>query len=373
MAHSPHTRVIAGLYGCLLKPILFRFDPEDVHDRATSLGRLLGATWAGRALTRAMFNYEHPSLNTIVCGIHFNNPVGLAAGFDKNARLYDILPDVGFGFEEIGSVTGRPCAGNPRPRLWRLPDSHALAVYYGLKNDGADSISDRLRNRTSRFPLGISAAKTNDRETVGPDKAIADYCHVVSRFRGIGDYFTINISCPNAFGGEPFTDPKLLDRLLTEVDTVADKPVFLKLAVDLPIQQLDEILEVCSRHRIDGFVCSNLTKNRTNMQITDTDVPSKGGISGRPVRQLSDEQIRYIYRRTAGRYAIIGVGGIFTAEDAYRKIRLGASLVQLITGMIFKGPQVIGDINRGLAELLRRDGYRSISEAVGVDNRVQIA
>jgi len=373
MAHGFHTRVIAGLYGRLLKPVLFRFDPEDVHDRATNLGRLLGATAPGRVLTRAMFNYEHPFLHTTVCGIDFANPVGLAAGFDKNAWLYDILPEVGFGFEEIGSITGRPCAGNPRPRLWRLPDSKALAVYYGLKNDGADVISDRVHNRQFRFPVGISAAKTNDKDTVDPDKAIADYAHVVSRFRGIGDYFTINISCPNAFGGEPFTDPKLLDHLLAKVDALADKPVFLKLAVDLPTQQLDEIIEVCSRHRIDGFVCSNLTKNRANMRITDANVPQKGGISGRPVRQLSDEQIRYIYRRTAGRYAIIGVGGIFTAEDAYRKIKLGASLVQLITGMIFRGPQVIGGINRGLVELLKRDGYRNISEAVGADNRIQIA
>lgn len=373
MANGAHTRIIAGLYGRLLKPVLFRFDPEDVHDRATNLGRLLGSTGIGCVLTRAMFNYEHPALHTTVCGIHFNNPVGLAAGFDKNAQLCSILPDVGFGFEEIGSVTGRPCAGNPRPRLWRLPDSQALAVYYGLKNDGADAISDRLRHRKFRFPVGISAAKTNDGKTVDPNAAIADYCHVVSRFRGIGDYLTINISCPNAFGGEPFTDPQLLDRLLTEVDALADKPVFLKLAVDLPTQQLDEIIEVCSRHRIDGFVCSNLTKNRANMHITDTDVPLKGGISGRPVRQLSDEQIRYLYRRTAGRYAIIGVGGIFTAEDAYRKIRLGASLVQLITGMIFRGPQVIGDINRGLVALLKKDGYRNISEAVGADNRPQLA
>lgn len=373
MVNGAHARIIAGLYGRLLKPVLFRFDPEIVHDRATNLGRLLGATAWGRALTRAMFSYEHPSLQTTVCGINFNNPVGLAAGFDKNAQLCDILPDVGFGFEEIGSITGRSCAGNPRPRLWRLPDSQALAVYYGLKNDGADAISSRLRNRKFRFPVGISVAKTNDEKTVDPDAAIADYRHVISQFRDIGDYLTINISCPNAFGGEPFTDPQLLDLLLAEIDLLANKPVFLKLAVDLPAQQLDEIVTVCSRHRIDGFVCSNLTKNRTNTHITDTGVPLKGGISGKPVRQLSDEQIKYIYRRTAGRYAIIGVGGIFTAEDAYRKIRLGASLVQLITGMIFRGPQVIGEINRGLVALLKRDGYRNISEAVGADNRIQIA
>jgi dihydroorotate dehydrogenase len=373
MATGPHTRLIAGLYARLLKPVLFQFDPEDVHDRFTNVGRVMGATHGGQLLTRALMHYAHPALHTEVRGIHFANPIGLAAGFDKNAMLTNILPDVGFGFEEVGSITGRPCAGNARPRLWRLPKSQGLTVYYGLKNDGADVLSDRLRNMKFRFPVGISAAKTNDKETSDPEKAIADYSHVLSRFRGIGDYFTINISCPNTFGGEPFTDPQLLDRLLAHVDELADKPVFLKLAVDLPAQRLDEIIEVCSRHRIDGFICSNLTKNRANMRIKDAAVPDKGGISGVPVRDLSDEQIRYIYRRTAGKYAIIGVGGVFSAEDAYRKIKLGASLVQLITGMVFRGPQVIGSINRGLVDLLHRDGYRHISEAVGVDNRPQIA
>ncbi len=373
MANGIHTRVIAGLYRGLLKPLLFRFDPEDVHDRATGIGALLSGTAAGRTVTRALFHFGHPSLHTTVCGIHFDNPVGLAAGFDKNARLSNILPDVGFGFEEIGSITGRPCAGNPRPRLWRLPKSQALAVYYGLKNDGADAISKRLRPSTFRFPVGISAAKTNDKETADPDVAVADYAHVIRTFRGIGDYFTINISCPNAFGGEPFTDPALLDRLLTEVDALADKPVFLKLAVDLPHSQLDEIIGVCSRHRIDGFVCSNLTKNRTSIRIADAQPSAKGGISGKPVNALSDEQIRYMHRRTSGNYAIIGVGGIFNAQDAYRKIRLGASLVQLITGMIFCGPQVIGEINRGLSQLLRRDGFRTVAEAVGADNRPHLA
>lgn len=369
MAVGPHTRIIAALYRRILKPILFAFDPENVHDQFVNIGELLGDNAATRLITRAMFYFSHPSLATTVAGIRFENPVGLGAGFDKNARLCGILPDVGFGFAELGSFTGKPCAGNPRPRLWRLPKSKALAVYYGLKNDGADAISERMRSAQMRFPVGISAAKTNNKETADPDVAITDYCHVIDRFRGIGDYFAVNISCPNAFGGETFTHPDLLDRLLTAVDARADKPVFLKLAADLSEHQLDEILRACANHRVDGFICSNLAKSRANPAIIDANVPAVGGISGKPAQSLSDEQIRYLYRKTRGKYSIIGVGGIFNAEDAYRKIRLGASLVQLITGMIYEGPQLIGQINRDLVRLLRRDGFRTIGEAVGAENR----
>lgn len=362
--------LIGTLYRRIAKPIFFRLDPELVHDRVMRLGRIIGAFPPARVLTRMVLAYEDPILHTTVAGIRFANPVGLAAGFDKNARLGSILPSVGFGFVEFGSITGKPCAGNPRPRLWRLKKSESLVVYYGLMNDGADAISSRLRAKTFAFPVGISAAKTNDPSTVDATTAVADYVHVLDEFRGIGDYITINISCPNAFGGEPFTDPALLDLLLTDVDTHADKPVFLKLAVDLPMQRLDELLEVCTRHRVTGFVCSNLTKNRTNHKIHDPIVPDVGGISGKAIQHLSDEQVRYIYATTRGQYPIIGVGGIFSAEDAYRKIRLGASLVQLITGMIFEGPQLVGELNRELAALLRRDGFASVADAVGVDNRV---
>lgn len=361
------TRYIETLYQHLAKPLFFRMDPEAVHDGITRLGRLLGSSVAGRQLTRRFLYTENARLEQDIHGIHFPNPVGLAAGFDKNAHLTDVLPDVGFGFAELGSITGKPCAGNSGTRLWRLPKSESLVVYYGLKNDGADAIAQRLSGRTFRIPMGISAAKTNSPDTVDPDAAIADYCHVVEKFRGIGNYLTINISCPNAFGGEPFTDPQLLDRLLTAVDARADKPVFVKLAVDLTPKQIDELLDVIAGHRVAGLVCSNLTKNRENHRIAESTIPPKGGISGKAMQHLSDEQIRYIYTRTKGAYTVIGVGGIFSAEDAYRKIRNGASLVQLITGMIYRGPQLVGQINRGLVRLMDRDGITNIADAVGKD------
>lgn len=350
---------VERFYRTVAKPVFFRMDPERVHEGVTRVGRVIGAVPPMRALTRAVLAYDDPILHTTVAGIPFPNPVGLAAGFDKNARLTNILPAVGFGFMELGSITGRPCAGNPRPRLWRVPESESLIVYYGLMNDGADAIAARLAGRTFAVPVGISAAKTNDRSTVEPSAAIDDYVHVVETFRGIGDYYAVNISCPNAFGGEPFTDPVLLDTLLTRLDELADKPIFVKFAVNLSHQRIDALVDVCVRHRVTGFICSNLAKEEGR----------RGGMSGRPVQHMADEQVRYIYARTKGAYPIIGVGGIFSAEDAYRKIRLGASLVQLITGMIYRGPQLVGQINRGLAALLRRDGFASVADAVGVDNR----
>lgn len=356
--------MLEQLYRGILKPLLFRLDPEHVHDQFLNIGALLAATEAGRALTKAAFFYAHPMLRTTVTGIEFSNPIGLAAGFDKNARLTNILPDVGFGFAEVGSITGKPCAGNPRPRLWRMPEHEAIQVYYGLVNDGADSVSEKLRGMQFRIPIGISAAKTNDTSTVDPDAAIADYAHVVRQFHGIGQYFTINISCPNTCGGEPFTDPALLERLLATLDSLVDKPVFLKLAADLSHEQLDALVAVARSHRVDGFVCSNLTKHTPGIHG-----PGRGGISGWPVQQRSDDQIAHVYRITNGTMPIIGVGGIFSAEDAYRKIRLGASLVQLMTGMIYRGPQLIGQINADLVRLLKRDGFSSIAQAVGVDNR----
>lgn len=366
------TRAFRWVYAHLLKPIFFRADPEDVHDTMTMMGRILGSNPVTRWLLAWLFAFRDSRLEQTVCGIRFANPVGLSAGFDKNARLIDVIPSVGFGFIEIGSITGEPCEGNPRPRLWRLKKSQALVVYYGLKNDGAEAIAARLRERLARgpfgLPVGVSVAKTNCAATVDTVAGIADYVKAYRLLADIGDYTTINISCPNTFGGEPFTDAGKLDSLLTEIDRVPTrKPIFLKLAPDITHDVVDAIIEVCKRHTVHGFVCTNLTKKRDNPLIADEDVPEKGGISGPVVRGLADDMIEYVYRATQGKYVIIGAGGVTTAEDAYRKIRLGASLLQMITAMIFQGPQVIGEINRGLVALLERDGFATIADAVGVD------
>lgn len=357
------------IYQDFAKPFFFHRDPEDVHDRMCAIGRLLGSSrLLGQPLLRALFAYEHPSLRSTVCRIRFPNPVGLSAGFDKNARLIPAMSAVGFGFEEVGSITGEPCAGNPKPRLWRLPKSKGLVVYYGLKNDGCRAIASRLRRQSFPIPIGTSIAKTNSPATVSLEAGIADYEKAFKEFADIGDYFTINISCPNAFGGEPFSDPERLDALLMALDYVpTHKPIFLKLAADLTAEDLDKLVAIADRHRVHGFILTNLTKDRTNPRIYQHELEhvGKGGISGKPLVESSNALISHLYQTAGKRYVIIGVGGIFTAEDAYEKIKRGASLVQLITGMVYEGPQLIGEINRDLVRLLKQDGFEHIQQAVG--------
>ncbi len=290
----------------------------------------------------------------------------MAAGFDKNAHLTSLTPLLGFGFEEIGSVTGEQCLGNDKPRLWRLPKSKSLVVNYGLMNDGAEKLADRLKSKKFDLPIGVSIAKTNSPDTCEMNAGVKDYVKAYDTMRNIGDYVTINISCPNAFGGQPFTDRKSLGILLSALDKIrVDKPHYIKLSPDLSEEQLNDILNLAANYKINGFITSNLTKNRKNKRIIDENPPENGGFSGKIVQELADKQLAYIRKHTGNKFTLIGCGGIFTAEDAYRKILHGASLLQMITGMIYQGPQTISEVNRGLTELLKRDGYKNISEAVG--------
>ena len=360
--------IIGFFYRNTLKKIFFLMDPESVHDKTVRMGKFLGSNFNTRGLVSLKFNYSNKKLGQNILGLRFNNPVGLAAGFDKNIELVKILPSVGFGFEEVGSVTGEPCEGNAKPRLWRLKKSKGLVVNYGLKNEGCKVLSEKLKKIRTKIPIGISIAKTNCKDTVDTNKGIADYFKAYSAFSAVGDYYTINISCPNAYGGEPFTDAKKLDKLFTKINSVPrNRPVFLKISPDLSKKEIDGIIKVSQKHRIDGFICTNLTKKRDNKNIIDEIVPEVGGMSGKIVGDLSDKLIRYIYSKTKGEFVIIGCGGISNAQDAYVKIRNGASLVQLITGMIFEGPQLISDINLGLVKLMKRDGFENISEVIGVD------
>lgn len=366
-------KLLRAAYLGVVKPIFFLLDPEKVHDRAIRSGKFFAATRVGQKFISFLFSYKHKSLEQHIEGITFPNPIGLAAGFDKNAELTKILPSVGFGFAEVGSITGEQCAGNTGKRLWRLPKSNSLVVYYGLKNNGCEAIAKKLTNKTFIIPIGISIAKTNSPDTCEVAEGIADYAKAFETMKDIGHYMTINISCPNAHGGEPFSDPGRLERLLTQLDAIEyDKPVFLKLAADHTLQELDALLDVALKHRIHGFVCTNLAKDRNNKRsmskVKETKLPDVGGLSGKVVEDLATETIRHVYKRTKGSKIIIGVGGIFTAQDAYTKIKAGANLLQLITGMIYQGPQTISEINQGLVRLLKEDGFSNISQAVGARN-----
>ena len=361
-------QILRFLYKAILIKFFFLMDPEVIHERMLKFGQFLGSTAFGRGLIAVFFSYSNKSLEQKILGIKFANPVGLAAGFDKDARLTEILPSVGFGFVEVGSITGEACSGNPRPRLFRLKKSKGLVVNYGLKNEGCEAIAERLSAITFKIPIGTNVAKTNSRKTVKVESGIADYVKAYKEFTKIGSYFTINISCPNAYGGQPFEEKGRLEKLLTELDKIkTQKPVFLKISPDLARRQVDAIIDVARHHRVAGFVCGNLTKNRENKRIVEKEIPEEGGMSGKIVEDLANDLIGYIFKKTKGEFVIIGCGGVFSASDAYKKIKLGASLVELITGMVFEGPQVVSEINQGLVFLLKKDGYTNISQIIGKD------
>ena len=363
-------------YKYIFKPIFFLCPPEFMHDRFVLVGRLLGSNSITRNITSLAFNYNNTSLNQTIKGIKFKNPIGLAAGFDKDANLIGIIPQVGFGFHEIGSITAKPYEGNKGTRLYRLKKSKALIVYYGLKNKGAKILAKQIKKhkKIQTIPIGINIAKTNNKETCNIQKGIADYLYTYKLFtkQNIGDYFTINISCPNVYGGEPFTVPSSYELLLKELNKIKKTcPIFVKLSPDLKKSELDKIIKISKTYKIDGFIISNLTKPRNNPKLKENikDIPKVGGISGKVVEHLTNKLIAYVYKKTKGEFVIIGCGGIFTAQDAYKKIRLGATLCQLVTGMIYMGPLAISEINRELAELIKKDGYSNIIEAIGVDNK----
>lgn len=358
------------MYTLIAKPILFLFDPERVHNFFIGVGKILGSITFGKWIIGVFCRYENPKLETIVCGIKFKNPVGLAAGFDKDVELTEIMPMVGFGYMEVGAVTRYPYKGNEGLRLARLPKDRSLIVYYGLKNIGAEKIENKLKKIKFNFPIGINIAKTNRADICG-ENSVTDY---IQTYKMLGKYFTyvtINISCPNAQDGCTFQDPLMLDRLLLSLSKEEKTcPVFLKLSTHLTKKEIDDVIKIVDKYKVvDGFVMGNLSKRRDIINLQSASgllerIPA-GGISGAPVRDLSTELIRYIYRKTNGKYIIIGLGGIFTAKDAYEKIKAGASLVQIITGLIYEGPMVVRSINKGLVALLERDGYKHVSEAVG--------
>ncbi|MFH1978069.1 MAG: quinone-dependent dihydroorotate dehydrogenase [Candidatus Aenigmatarchaeota archaeon] len=355
------------MYKQVLRPMLFRMDPEHVHDMITRTGSLLGHVPGARDMAGHFLRYENPMLEQEVLGIKLANPIGLAAGFDKDAVLTDILYYIGFGFEEIGSVTGDPCEGNPKPRLFRLPKDKSLVVNYGLKSEGSEKIYDKLKNKKFKFPVGVSIAKIN-KDGINTKDGIADYVKAFKKLHCIGSYTTINISCPNTSDGRSFCHPDNLQKLLKEINKFKIKnPIFLKIKPDLTSTELGKTLAIINKFNfVSGLIVSNLSKNRENLKTPKKELSKvEGGISGLPTREKSNQLIKQIYKKTKGKYIIIGCGGVFTAEDAYEKIKLGSSLVQLITGMVYEGPAVVKNINKGLVELLKKDGFKNISEAVG--------
>lgn len=360
------------LYKRVIKPLLFRRPPDAVHTSMVKTGRRVQAWSMLRRLTRTALRYDNQAvLEQTIHGITFPNPVGLSAGLDKNFEIASLMNAVGFGFMEGGSVTLESYGGNPRPWFYRLPVSESLVVNAGLANHGVAAAVANIKQYSKKslndFPLNISVAKTNSPITCDDDAAIADYVGSLGLLHkaGVGDMYTLNISCPNAYSGEPFTSPDRLERLLAATDRLKlQKPLFIKMPINLPWSEYKKLTDIAARHTVAGLTIGNLAKDR---RAVKGELPDsvKGNLSGKPTRQLSDALIKRTRRAYQDRFIIIGVGGIFTAEDAYAKIKNGADLVELITGVIFNGPQLIGQINHDLVRLLHRDGFNNVSDAVG--------
>ncbi|MVN77878.1 quinone-dependent dihydroorotate dehydrogenase [Hymenobacter sp. HMF4947] len=343
------------MYKQVVKPLLFKLDAERAHhfvfDNLKRASRLPGTA----ALLRGFYNYQHPSLAREVFGLTFPNPVGLAAGFDKNAALTDELAALGFGFVEIGTVTPRPQPGNPTPRLFRLPADEALINRMGFNNDGAAAVAAHLRQRHNRqLIIGGNIGKNKDTPN---EQAGDDYVAAFEALAEVVDYFVVNVSSPNTPGLRELQDKKPLIKLLQQVQErnlarPTPRPLLLKIAPDLTDAQLDDILEIARETRLSGLVATNTTIARPETLRTPTSTVAAygaGGLSGRPLRERATAVIRYLHQRSQGALPIIGAGGIHSAHDALEKLAAGASLIQLYTGFIYEGPGLVKQINKQVA------------------------
>lgn len=359
-------------YSKFIRPFAFRLDPETAHHLAIAAGARLG--WAAGAM-RAATRIDDERLATEVAGLHFLNPIGLAAGFAKSGSAIRALAGLGFGSIEIGSVSLDPSIGNPKPRLWRLPDDKAIIVHYGLPNDGTEVIARRLARVRLPVPLGINLVVTNRGPGAAPlkaDQIIGEYVAAAKVMAPHADYLMLNLSCPNTVDGRDFfADAGHLDACLAALGDVNLRlPVFLKVSPLGGIDAIERVLAAAEgRDFVSGFMFNLPPVKPDGMRTPEQvwrDLP--GAVSGPPAAALADFCIREAFRRMdRKRHVLIGAGGVSTAEDAYKKIRLGASLVQLLTALIYQGPGVGREITKGLARLLARDGVKNVRDVVGVD------
>jgi dihydroorotate dehydrogenase len=358
----------------LIRPLLFRLEAERAHQLASELLRLATGLPLVPRMLNARVAHADPILATTCAGLAFDNPVGLAAGFDKRGALVGPLALLGFGHIEVGTVTPRPQPGNDRPRLFRLPEDRALINRLGFNSPGMLQVAHNLRaeRRTKRGQahhascvVGVNIGKNRDTPL---ERAVDDYVAVFVALAPLADYVAINISSPNTPGLRRLHERAALEELLGALAAAnrrLARPLFLKVSPDETPAQLEEVVRAGCAAGIAGFIATNSTLGRAGLQ--GRHARESGGLSGQPLAALAHAATAQIYRLLGGRLPVIGVGGIASAADAYARIRAGASLVQIYTGLIYAGPGLVGAINRGLAELLRRDGFGSVAEAVGAD------
>ena len=340
------------MYKLLIRKLLFLFPPELVHHFIVFI---LKIPLLSKILT-TVYNFQHPVLERVICGITFRNPVGLAAGFDKNAEIFEQLTDLGFGFIEIGTVTPVAQEGNPKPRIFRLPESEALINRMGFNNDGVEIILERLRKKRSRkvFIAGNIGKNKNT-----PNKeAINDYEYGFEKLYDYVDFFVVNVSSPNTPHLRELQEKEPLTNLLDHLKKKArskekPKPLFLKIAPDLNDNQLSEIAEIVIETGIDGIVATNTTLSRDHLNSSADEIKAigEGGLSGKPLKTRSTEIIRFMRKQLGDEIPIIGVGGIHSADDALEKFQAGANLIELYTGFIYEGPALVRRINKALHDV----------------------
>lgn len=338
------------MYKLLIRPILFSFDPEKVHYFTFSWIRRLFKIGLGGIL-KSMGTVEDKRLEREVFGLKFKNPVGLAAGFDKDAKLFNQLGQLGFGFIEIGTLTPEAQAGNPKQRLFRLKEDQGLINRMGFNNGGVDEAVLRLQ-KNKGILIGGNIGKNTQ---TAPEDYTADYLTCFNALHPVVDYFVLNVSCPNVSSHAKLNDKDYLEELIHAVQEANKKfevqrPIVLKIAPDLNEGQLDEIIDLVSKTGLDGVIASNTSVNREGLKVSDARLEEigNGGLSGLPIRDRSTVVIKYLSDKSNGSFPIIGVGGIHSAQDALDKLDAGASLVQLYTGFVYEGPGLIKDINKAL-------------------------
>ncbi|AXG08968.1 quinone-dependent dihydroorotate dehydrogenase [Haloplanus rubicundus] len=345
----------------LVKPALFALPAETAHRATHRLLRSVQHTPIEDVL-RARYTVDDDRLRTEAFGLEFDSPVGVAAGFDKNAELPSVLTALGFSHVEVGGVTAERQPGNPRPRLFRLPEDGALINRMGFNNEGADRIGARLDDADlPDAPVGINIGKS---KSTPLDEAVDDYRYTYDRVADAGDYFVVNVSSPNTPGLRELQNRESLERILGGLVDAGADPLLVKLSPDLAAPAIEEALAVVDELDLAGVVATNTTIERPP-GLRNPNKAERGGLSGKPIEERATGTIEFIAERTD--VPVVGVGGITDAAGAYRKIRAGASVVQLYTGLVYEGPSLARDINRGLRDLLERDGFDSVEEAVGAD------
>lgn len=359
-------------YRNILKRILFLINPETIHVKIVTVGELLGKIPFIKSVMQFVLPIYHEKLTQYIENMRFNNPVGLAAGFDYHAQLTQILPALGFGFGSVGTITNFPYEGNEKPMLGRLPISQSLMVNKGYKNLGAAETIKKIERLHFQIPVGISIGRTNSQQHTTQIQSVQDVVMAFKKFESTNvenAYYELNISCPNLYGNISFYPPNNLLQLLTALDKLRIKKlVFVKMPIEKSDKEFLTMLSVIDKFKyIKGLIIGNLQKNRKDPSLDPQEVAQfkVGNFSGKPCEKRSNELIRLAYKQYGQRFVIIGCGGIFSAQDAYKKIKLGASLVQLITGMIFQGPTLIAQINLELTDLLKKDSFKNIKEAIG--------